>query len=112
MCTRLIAGFVTMRTNYSGFADQFESNNELIAMDDFPTFIKMPNFSSGFNFMILMVICMLIGIIMWYPFLENCGQERIQGRRLESERMKAQETLREAEMAAERNSSIIKFVQA
>ncbi len=34
-----------------------------------PTFVKMP-LSGGINYTILMVICMGIGILMWYPFIK------------------------------------------
>ncbi len=55
-------------------------------------------FSGGVNYTILMVICMLIGIIMWYPFLKIADKKEYE-LELESEKMKAQET--EAEMTAE-----------
>ena len=66
--TQLIAGFVTWGLATTILPISLNPTMSLLPWTT-PTFIKMP-FSGGLNYTILMIICMLIGIVMWYPFLK------------------------------------------
>lgn len=66
--TQLIASFVTWGLATTILPISLNPTMSLLPWTT-PTFIKMP-FSGGLNYTILMIICMLIGIVMWYPFLK------------------------------------------
>ena len=65
---QLIAGFVTWGLATTILPISLNPTMSLLPWTT-PTFIKMP-FSGGLNYTILMVICMGIGILMWYPFIK------------------------------------------
>lgn len=65
---QLIAGFVTWGLATTILPISLNPTMSLLPWTT-PTFIKMP-FSGGLNYTILMVICMGIGILLWYPFIK------------------------------------------
>ncbi|WP_163654863.1 PTS sugar transporter subunit IIC [Listeria sp. PSOL-1] len=66
--TQLIAGFVTWALATTILPISLNPTMSLLPWTT-PTFIKMP-FAGGLNYTILLVICMLISIVMWYPFVK------------------------------------------
>ena len=66
--TQLIAGFVTWGLTTTILPISLNPMISLLPWTT-PTFVKMP-LSGGINYTILMVICMGIGILMWYPFIK------------------------------------------
>lgn len=66
--TQLIAGFVTWGLTTTILPISLNPMISLLPWTT-PTFVKMP-LSGGINYIILMVICMGIGILMWYPFIK------------------------------------------
>lgn len=65
---QLIAGFVTWGLTITILPINLNPTMSLLPWTT-PTFIKMP-LSGGLNYTILMIICMGIGLAMWYPFLK------------------------------------------
>lgn len=66
--TQLIAGFVTWGLTTTILPINLNPTMSLLPWTT-PVFVKMP-LSGGLNYTILMVISMLIGIVMWYPFIK------------------------------------------
>jgi len=66
--TQLIAGFLTWGLTTTILPISLNPTMSLLPWTT-PTFVKMP-FAGGLNYTILMVICMGLGIIMWYPFIK------------------------------------------
>lgn len=66
--TQLIAGFVTWGLTTTILPINLNLTMSLLPWTT-PVFVKMP-LSGGLNYTILMVISMLIGIVMWYPFIK------------------------------------------
>lgn len=66
--TQLIAGFVTWGLTTTILPISLNPTMGLLPWTT-PTFIKMP-LAGGLNYTLLMVICMAIGVIMWYPFIK------------------------------------------
>lgn len=94
--TQLIAGFVTWGLTTTILPISLNPTMSLLPWTT-PTFIKMP-FSGGLNYTILMVICMAIGILMWYPFIKVADNKEY---RLEMELAKKEQTETAAEKEAE-----------
>jgi PTS system cellobiose-specific IIC component len=74
--SQLIAGFVTWGLTTTILPINLNPTMSLLPWTT-PTFIKMP-FEGGLNFTILMVICMGIGILMWYPFIRIDDQRQFE----------------------------------
>ncbi|WP_291649455.1 PTS transporter subunit EIIC [Clostridium sp.] len=66
--TQLIAGFVTWGLTTTILPINLNPTMSLLPWTT-PVFIKMP-LSGGLNYTILMVICLAIGCLMWYPFVK------------------------------------------
>lgn len=66
--TQLIAGIVTWGLAVTILPISLNPTMSLLPWTT-PTFVKMP-LSGGLNYTILMIICMLIGVLMWYPFIK------------------------------------------
>ena len=67
--TQLIAGFVTWGLTTTILPISLNPTMSLLPWTT-PTFVKMP-LSGELNYTILMVICMAIGVVMWYPFIKK-----------------------------------------
>ena len=87
--TQLIAGFVTWGLTTTILPIKLNPTMSLLPWTT-PTFIKMP-FAGGINYTILMIICMLIGIVMWYPFIKIADKKEYE-LELEAENKKVKET--------------------
>ncbi|MGK0552050.1 PTS sugar transporter subunit IIC [Enterococcus faecalis] len=66
--TQLIAAFVTWGLVSTVLPISLNPTISLLPWTA-PVFVKMP-LAGGLNYTILMVICMAIGILMWYPFIK------------------------------------------
>ncbi|WP_122646658.1 PTS sugar transporter subunit IIC [Enterococcus mediterraneensis] len=87
--TQLIAGFVTWGLTTTILPVHLNPTMSLLPWTT-PTFVKMP-FSGGLNYTIIMVISMLIGIVMWYPFIKIADKKEYE-LELEAEKAKKQAT--------------------
>ncbi|MBM6614928.1 PTS sugar transporter subunit IIC [Desemzia sp. RIT804] len=66
--TQLIAGFLTWGLTTTILPVSLNPTMSLLPWTT-PTFIKMP-LSGGLNYTIIMVLSMIVGIVMWYPFIK------------------------------------------
>lgn len=93
--TQLIAGFVTWGLTTTILPISLNPTMSLLPWTT-PTFIKMP-FAGGLNYTILMVICLAIGVIMWYPFIKIADKKEYElERALEEKKQEEVETLQTA----------------
>lgn len=74
--TQLIAGFVTWGLTTTILPISLNPTMSLLPWTT-PTFVKMP-LSGGLNYTILMVICMVIGVVMWYPFIKIADKKELE----------------------------------
>ncbi|EME3566343.1 PTS sugar transporter subunit IIC [Enterococcus faecium] len=74
--TQLIAGFVTWGLTTTILPISLNPTMSLLPWTT-PTFVKMP-LSGGLNYTILMVICMAIGVVMWYPFIKIADKKELE----------------------------------
>jgi len=74
--TQLIAGFVTWGLTTTILPITLNPTISLLPWTT-PTFIKMP-LAGGINYTILMIICMLIGVVMWYPFIKIADKRELE----------------------------------
>ncbi|MGG5359158.1 MULTISPECIES: PTS sugar transporter subunit IIC [unclassified Enterococcus] len=86
--TQLIAGFVTWGLVTTVLPISFNPTMSLLPWTT-PTFVKMP-LSGGLNYTILMVICIAIGVAMWYPFIKIADKREYE---LEKAAEKEEETM-------------------
>jgi PTS system cellobiose-specific IIC component len=93
--TQLIAGFVTWGLTTTILPISLNPTMSLLPWTT-PTFIKMP-LSGGINYTILMIVCMLIGVVMWYPFIKIADKREFE---LETELEKTNQT-KEQEIQSE-----------
>lgn len=96
--TQLTAGFVTWGLATTILPISLNPTMSLLPWTT-PTFIKMP-FSGGLNYTILMIICMLIGIVMWYPFLKIADKKEYE-LELAAEKKQASEAAKMTEKVVE-----------